>query len=244
MRAIRGSDKSPQYFYRTAAPPSIEVELTDFGVRIYSVRAAAQDNRYLRVSYFVMPSLSAIPGPMQGEGYNMNWHVPVDDTRNWKYTLTFNRNRPIARPEEDLKEVDAEYMPARNRANRYLQDREMMRTANYSGIVGFRSQDACTTEGAGPIQDRSREHLGTTDKAIVAARKLILQAIRDVQEGKAPAHVITNAQANRFPDMQVISQVISGSVDVKEYVRAILRGPARESETTGKDLSELHDREG
>ena len=49
---------------------------------------------------------------------------------------------------------------------------------------------AARTEGAGLIQDRTQEHLGYTDRGIVAMRKMILQAISDVQTGKDPPGVI------------------------------------------------------
>ena len=35
----------------------------------------------------------------------------------------------------------------------------------------------------GAIQDRTREHLGTTDKVIMANRRLLLQAIETVKAG-------------------------------------------------------------
>jgi hypothetical protein len=35
----------------------------------------------------------------------------------------------------------------------------------------------------GPIQDRTREHLGTTDKVVMAHRRLLLQAIDAVEQG-------------------------------------------------------------
>jgi len=38
----------------------------------------------------------------------------------------------------------------------------------------------------GPIYDRTKEHLGTTDVAVIAARRLLLDAARDVQGGREP----------------------------------------------------------
>lgn len=224
MREVPGSDKSPRYFYKQDTVPTIDVELTDFGVRIYSARKAGPDKQYLRTSYFVLPNLCAVPGQMQGEGYNMNWHAPIDDEHNWKYTITFSRKRPIAKQSDVGREVDSHYMPIRNRANRYLQDREMIKTTNFSGIgPGFLSQDACATEGPGPIQDRTQEHLVSSDKTIVAARKLLLKAIRDVEEGREPTHVIRDPKLNHFPHLQVISEVIPNSVNVKDYVQRAIQ---------------------
>jgi hypothetical protein len=38
----------------------------------------------------------------------------------------------------------------------------------------------------GPVQDRTKEHLGYSDRIIAAARRLIFRAIDDVAEGRDP----------------------------------------------------------
>ena len=38
----------------------------------------------------------------------------------------------------------------------------------------------------GPIVDRSKEHLGPADKAIIQARRLLRQAVKTVEAGGAP----------------------------------------------------------
>jgi hypothetical protein len=43
--------------------------------------------------------------------------------------------------------------------------------------------DQWAVESMGAIQDRTREHLGTTDKVIMANRRLLLQAIETVKAG-------------------------------------------------------------
>ena len=56
----------------------------------------------------------------------------------------------------------------RNANNDYLIDREMQRTRNYTGI------------GVVHI------HLGTTDAAVIAARRRLLKMARDLQDGIEP----------------------------------------------------------
>jgi hypothetical protein len=86
--------------------------------------------------------------------------------------------------------------------------------------------DTCATEGAGPVQDRSREHLVSSDKAILTARKLMLKAMSDVQEGRDPPHVVRDPRRNRFPQLVVLSEVIPQTLDWKEHARR------REAETS------------
>ena len=55
------------------------------------------------------------------------------------------------------------------------------------GIRGVNTQDFALQEGMGPIVDRSKEHLGPADKAIIEARKLLRKALDDVAAGRMPA---------------------------------------------------------
>ena len=48
-------------------------------------------------------------------------------------------------------------------------------------------EDAVVQESMGPIFDRSTEHLGTTDIAVVRMRRLMLQSVRGfIKEGRPP----------------------------------------------------------
>jgi len=59
--------------------------------------------------------------------------------------------------------------------------------------------------------------LGPSDKAIIAARRMVLKAIRDLDTGREPPHVIRHAEANRFPHLMVVSEVITHGSDWKSY---------------------------
>ena len=76
-----------------------------------------------------------------------------------------------------------EHIPVRNRTNDYLVDREEQKTLTFTGIKGTGEQDFSVQETMGPIVDRSREHLGSVDKAIIVARKLLDEAVRSVADG-------------------------------------------------------------
>ncbi len=106
--------------------------------------------------------------------------------------------------------IDADYRRVRNAENDYLQDREHQRNVSYSGIKAVipAEQDGCATESMGPIYDRSKEHLGYSDKTIIALRRLLLKAARDVQEGREPPHVIRNPAANDFSWLRASKGVV------------------------------------
>ncbi|HZU05287.1 MAG TPA: Rieske 2Fe-2S domain-containing protein [Chloroflexota bacterium] len=223
-RTVAGSDASSMALYQRDVAPTIEVEETDYGLRIYSVRRISASEHYVRISNFILPNLSAFPGRTEADGYQVHWHVPVDDTHHWKYILAFRRSGPIEREilqQEMAAEVTADYRPIRTAANRYLQDREEMRSRTFSGMgPNFQLHDTFATESQGPIQDRTKEHLGATDLAIAMARQQLLRAIRDVQEGRDPPHVIRHAAANRFDHLVVRAEVVPQTVDWRTYWRA------------------------
>src|SRR2546423_14164996 len=74
-----------------------------------------------------------------------------------------------------------------NRSNNYGLDREVQRTESYTGIDDINQQDRALQESMGRIVDRSREHLGPADKAIIQARKLLREAVKAVEAGRQPA---------------------------------------------------------
>lgn len=221
VQQVRSSAASSNTLFGADTSPAIELEMTDFGFRIATLRKTGPDKVYLRLSNYIYPNLGAVPagGPgTSGEGYTINWQVPIDDLHSWNYIITFSRTKPLTREAEN-RELDSAYVPIRNRSNRYLQDRESMKTRSFSGIATFTAMDTCATETAGPVQDRTREHLVSSDKAILAARKLMLKAINDIEEGREPSHVVRDARANRFSNLVVLSEVIPLSMDWKDHAR-------------------------
>ena len=84
--------------------------------------------------------------------------------------------------------IPGTYIPVANRDNDYLMDRAAQRAgATYSGVTGIAMQDASLQESMGPIMDRTKEHLTTTDNGIVAARNRLMRAARALADkGVAP----------------------------------------------------------
>jgi hypothetical protein len=72
----------------------------------------------------------------------------------------------------------------------------MQRTKNFTGMVDFLTHDSCATESMGALFDRSREHLGLSDKAVIAVRRRMLDKIKEFQDtGEAP-HVVRDPELN------------------------------------------------
>ena len=84
----------------------------------------------------------------------------------------------------------------------------MQRTETFSGIDGINAQDRALQESMGRIVDRSKEHLGPADKAIIQARKLLRQAIKAVEAGQAP-----DGTGTSYYTLRAHEAVVSNSAD-------------------------------
>ena len=166
--------------------PVCEIENLEYGVRLYSVTDRPDGGKQVGIHHFLMPNLSSFSFQDSGDGYGVNWHVPIDDTRHWVYRVQFSRENPV--DHEAIRNSRlAPSDPVRTKENRYRQDRESMQEASFAGLgISFPDQDACVTEGAGVIQDRTKEQLGANDKCIAASRVMLLKAIRELQKGNEP----------------------------------------------------------
>ncbi len=209
--------------------PTIDTERTRFGLRIYAQRDAG-DKKYLRLTNFVLPNMGFFAGDGGRSGptsYSVHWHVPIDDESHWRYDFYYDSNEGVDRDRLNTKvntEMGPGYRPERTRENRYLQNRAEMKRNTFSGMgIYFPSHDLFAVETPGPIHDRTREHLGASDVAIVQARRMLLNAIRDVQNGKEAPGVIRSENENVFNDLVVLAVMIDKEQDPKKYCAEIVQ---------------------
>ena len=172
------SDASVTTILREVPNPRLEIARTDFGVRIFALRDRG-DFTYVRVTNFLFPHTAVVA---IGDWTLVQIHVPIDDVSNWRYDVFYDFRAPIdgeALRAEKLKTYDVPgYAPKRNLENRYGFSAAEQRTGTYAGVgYDFNIHDTMILEGQGPIQDRSRENLAYTDMAIIAARKMLTEAI-------------------------------------------------------------------
>lgn len=172
--------------------PRIEVQQTNFGFRYAAIRKPIVDAdtlNYMRTTVFIAPFTVLIPPNNQ---YNLaQMIVPIDDVNCMFYWIAWHETKGI---EQDHwrkfcgsvvgEDVDENYRKRRNADNRYLQDRAAMKAGNFTGIRGIPAQDMAMWESMGPIADRSRESLGSSDRAVIQFRKQMLAAARAVAAGK------------------------------------------------------------
>jgi phthalate 4,5-dioxygenase len=197
--STRGGMKPSSPFVRGKAPKLV-VDVTDYGYLYAGIRPLGADESevHIRTYHFIMPFHQIRPSRSDSGAAMDAGHiwVPIDDHNtmvyNWNYTT-----EDVPLTDDDKLEkglgngpmhVDQKtFMSFFNRANNYGLDREVQKTESYTGIDGINQQDRALQESMGRIVDRTKEHLGPADKAIGQARRMLGQAVRDVQAGGNPA---------------------------------------------------------
>jgi phthalate 4,5-dioxygenase len=177
--------------------PQIEVEPTDFGFRVCTLRQISKKNMHVRVTNLVFPNAFVIP--MSREMTISQWHVPIDDRQHYWYAIFTSFGAPVDKDEMRRQRLALyelpDYRPRKNKRNDYGFDPREQEHETYTGMgadINVHDQWAC--ESMGEIADRSNEHLGRSDKAISAYRRLLRSAIDAVEQG-APAPMTFDAGA-------------------------------------------------
>ena len=189
------ADRDRTRWMRDDGMPRFSVEPFDGGLVIGAARRADGDDLYWRVTHYLLPNHALTPNAFAGENYHGQTWVPISDELTWVYCYTWNPERPLTDAEcakladgqSVHAEVDARFVPIRNRGNDYLIDREDQKHRTYTGIRGISEQDAAIQDSQGIVADRSREHLGPTDAAIVKFRRMMLDGARELSAGVEPA---------------------------------------------------------
>jgi phenylpropionate dioxygenase-like ring-hydroxylating dioxygenase large terminal subunit len=194
--------------------PVFEVAESDGGLLIGARRNAENDQYYWRITPWVMPSFTM--GPPRGD-HPVHGHfwVPIDDENCWAWSFDYHPTRALTKEERqamiDGYGVHNEYVPGtfrplQNKDNDYLMDREAQKRGEYySGIKGIAMQDASLQESMGPIADRTKENLVSTDNGIIMARHRLRKAataLRDkgvMPPGRDPSHQLVRSVAKVLP---------------------------------------------
>jgi phthalate 4,5-dioxygenase oxygenase subunit len=175
--------------------PVFEIVDAPGGLFIGARRNAEDDQYYWRITPWIMPSFTMI-APRGGHSVHGHFWIPINDENNWAWSFDYTPTRDLT-PEErtamqngygvHCQYVPGTYLPLANKSNDYLMDRTKQKAGiHYSGVEGIAIQDASLQESMGPICDRSKEMLVSTDKGIMLARRKLFDAISRLQEHGEP----------------------------------------------------------
>src|SRR5262245_48199572 len=196
-----GTDMPMTQIMREFPRPRIEVEPTAFGFRIVTLRQISDAHSHIRVTNLVFPNAFMIP--MSREMTISQWHVPIDDTKHYWYAIFTSFGQPVNKGEMRRQRLELyelpDYVPRKNKSNDYGFDPHEQEHDTFTGMgadINVHDQWAC--ESMGVIQDRTREHLGQSDKAITAYRRLLRQAIDAARSGGTPLMVLDPGTAPKL----------------------------------------------
>jgi len=116
--------------------------------------------------------------------YRFQFRVPMDDTHTLHLWYgAFVMPAGMTAPKHLAERVWTYDVPVKDAAGNYLLD-------------AIYAQDIMAWETQGPIADRSREGLGTTDRGITLYRKMLFRELEAMEQGKDPKNVIRDPADN------------------------------------------------
>ncbi|KZM49548.1 aromatic ring-hydroxylating dioxygenase subunit alpha [Labrenzia sp. OB1] len=202
--------------------PVFEVTETEGGLFIGARRNAEEGRHYWRITPWIMPSFTMVP-PRGDHPQHGHFWVPIDDENCWAWSYDYHPTRALTGAERqamrDGHGIHNEYVPGtfrplQNKDNDYMMDREAQKRGDtFSGIKGIAMQDASLQESMGPICDRTKENLVSTDNGIIMARHRLRKAVTALRDkGTLPP--------GRNPEHQKVRSVAAVLEADKNYVEA------------------------
>ena len=223
--------------------PTLTVKETDYGFVYGGRRTGGENDYYWRFSHWLVPSTSETPGSVERPGRIV---VPIDDQHTTSFAFVWHPHRPLSaeeaiandrtlhQPLRPFELADGYLIDTRRSAltkeNDFGIDRKVQKTKRFSGIQGTPpEEDRAMTETMEPVLDRSKEHLGTSDIAIIAMRRRLIKMARQLQQGVEPA-LAEQPWAFRTRGFDVVSSTADFNGAVEEHAEEIM--PTRSSATT------------
>jgi len=187
---------------REFAKPEISFIDKPWGLQLTALRQMTEALTHVRVTQAIFPATFVIP--LSETMTITQMHVPVDDTHTYWYTFFTSFDAPLdkeamrAQRQQFISLPD--YIPKAGRHNNWGFDADEQMSTTYLGMgeEDINVHDQWAVESMGEIADRTREHLGTTDKVIMANRRMLVKAIDNVQNGGAAPYVADAGQAHQM----------------------------------------------
>ncbi|MBN9407895.1 MAG: Rieske 2Fe-2S domain-containing protein [Burkholderiales bacterium] len=180
---------------REFCQPEISLEHTPWGIQLTALRPMTEQLTHVRVTNAIFPSTFVIP--LSETMTITQMHVPVDDENTYWYSFFTSFAGPLdkeaMRAQRQPFIALPDYIPVSGRHNNWGFNPEEQMSTTYLGMgeEDINVHDQWAVESMGPIQDRTREHLGTSDKVIMANRRVLLAAIESVAKGGTAPGVAT-----------------------------------------------------
>jgi nitrite reductase/ring-hydroxylating ferredoxin subunit len=191
-------------------PPTYETQATTYGMRAAALRKTGDGRTYVRVTEHLFPLVTVVPVggnlPRSGTAFAI---CPVDDTHHLLFFGNFGDTPDRAETLDRCAMQDPAFVPDAvdyagvrgNRSNAWGQDRALITAGHFTGFGrSLLEEDVVVQSSMGPIVDRSKEHLSSSDVAVAHLRRLLLEALQDADAGRPPAGSARGADPVLLPN--------------------------------------------
>ncbi len=227
-----------------------ETRETNYGVIVANRRPADEDNVYWRMNHYVMPFYTMFPPSSSRPDTTISGHgwVPIDDENTLVFHWSYNPLQPITERQRETMlhgmngldgfhlsldsrlEADTTphgaWRPKQRAENDYMIDYDAQLNVRFSGVPGGWNQDAAVQESMGAVTDRRREHLGTSDMGIIAARRFFLNVAKAYRDTGATPPAANDATAFRIrPTEAVMAKDADWLAELERRAHAPLLAP-------------------
>jgi phthalate 4,5-dioxygenase oxygenase subunit len=206
--------------------PRYEVEYMPYGLDAIGIRPLEDGSDYVRSTKYIAPFVSLVAASPGGAGGDVDGVIfilsPVDNSNHvvfygfWSYNNDINDGRYLeVPPAQRAIYGDLPFDPhdfgrfTGDRDDNWGQDRDAMVRGHFSGFTGnLLQEDTVTQVSMGPIVDRTKEHLSSSDVAIIHLRRLLLGALDKMEAGQ---HPIGDGPLDTLVDVVPTDEIVSPS---------------------------------
>ena len=196
---------------REFAQPDIGFDNKPWGLQLTTLCRMTEALTHVRVTQAIFSATFVIP--LSETMTITQMHVPGNDTQTYWYSFFTSFAAPLDMPAMRAQRQQficlPDYIPKAGRHNGWGSDPQEQMHSTYLGMgeEDINVHDQWAVESMGALQDRTREHLGTTDKVIMANRHVLLKAIDSVQNSGVAPGVADAAQAAHMTGPDIVDGI-------------------------------------
>lgn len=209
-RPVHGFPAAPEWM----ETPDFNVTMTDTMAYYVARRKGPEPGtEWHREVAYVPPIMvvhhgGTLPGDPLAEMVDVAWRMPIDDVATRTFTLKFFPNAKGKRGNEE-KQTRPKPPPL------------MRGTHRRWDMASINGQDNAAQVSQGAIANRSREHLGHSDRGVILVRKLWKTAVEMALRGEAPPNLIRDPGRNGMVHVDVIERLVK-TAELRDHVPSLV----------------------
>ena len=226
---------SPDFTLYTQAKyryAKIDVQDTEYGIRLIAIRPTDAGNQHIRINCHVLPYTTFIAS--QGMGSGVMMQVPIDDENHMRFSIRYrvtdemetgsqpsqrstnnpqgpSGHAPFTSEERQARRASGMLMDPNDPKRRlkrsdndYMIDRKAQKEEFFAGITPVAEQDYALIESMGSIYDRTQEYLYPGDSAVIRVRQMLGKLARNLQEGIEPPGLAPRVPTHKIRSEEMI----------------------------------------